>query len=167
MINPKGGFTLIEVLIYSALLALFLSGALVFVSGVLGSADRLLERNELLSNQELVDRRVRSILNQQNGQVATITSPAPNSSSTSQLGIINHYGKSIVLYTEGSGQLGLTAEDGRSELLTNNRVKVSQFLIEHFSNTQSSSSIKISFMLQSAFYNDLNISSTLYYSLYE
>ncbi|MEK7576335.1 MAG: type II secretion system protein [Patescibacteria group bacterium] len=155
----ESGFTLIEVLIYSAVLAIFMGAAFVLVSSILGSADAFLEKNELLANQEFVERKLIWALAGASG----VLSPPPNSSSTG----LTITGSSTLIYPAvfslDNNQLTLSVAEGAPELIANNRVRVNEFKIEHFSSNQYDSAIKISLVLQSVVFSYLQSSSTLFH----
>jgi len=157
----NGGFTLMEVLIYSALLGLFIGAAFVFISSILGSTDTLLEKNELIANQELIEGKMNWLF----GGATKVLAPAPASSS-SQLRLT---GSSTTIYPAtialSNNNLMLSLNGGATTSITSNRVRVLQFLSEHFSNNQSTSTIKLTMTLQSSVFNQLVSTTTLTYVL--
>jgi type II secretory pathway pseudopilin PulG len=155
------GFTLIEVLIYSALLAIFIGAAMTFVSSILGSTDAILERNEIIGNQEFIERKIRWLV--LNATQATL--PLPNSSSSElQLNIASStLSPAFFSLATSSAKLQLKLGSGSTLPITNGRVRVANFWVEHFSNNQSTSTLKISLDIESALFSDVKSSSTFFY----
>lgn len=158
MINLKRGFTLIEVLIYSSLLAFFISAIFIFLNSILGSSDRIGERNELVANQDLILRKMHWLLF---NQTASIKEPVAGSSST----LIKVKGLDSKTYTLdlNSGQIVFSEVGGALTPITNNHVDVTKFVVDHFSNGQSNSTFKISLVLQSKSAPTVIASSTFFY----
>ena len=158
--NAKG-FTLIEILISSAILAIFIGIAFSFISSIVGSTDTLVEKNEMIANQELVKKKLQWLM----GQATNVTLPLPNTTGTS----IRLTGASSAifpaLFSLTGDSISLSLASGPNVALTNNRMKISQFLIEHFSNSQSTSTVRVSVDIQSSIYSRIRATSTYYYAL--
>ena len=158
MIKLKKGFSLIEVLIYSSLLAFFISSIFIFLNSILGSSDRIGERNELVANQDLILRKMHWLLF---NQTSSIKEPVAGSSST----LIKVKGLDSKTYTLdlNGGQILFSEVGGTSTPITNNHVNVTKFVVDHFSNGQSNTTFKISLVLQSRNLPSINTSSTFFY----
>jgi type II secretory pathway pseudopilin PulG len=159
IIKKQKGFTLIEVLIYSALLALFIGAVLAFISSILGTTDTLLEKNEVMANRELVERKLNWIFS----GASSVLEPVVASSSLR----LKLNGSSTAVYPAtvelSDGKLTL-AIDGEAPIpITNNRVRVTQFTAEHYSSAQAASTVKLTFIVQSAIFNYIQSTSTLIY----
>lgn len=155
----RNGFTLIEVLIYSALLAIFIGAAFAFISSILGTTDTLLEKNEVISNREFVERKIKWIFS----GASEVLEPEPMSSSSKLKlngSLANIY--PAILSLEGN-KLMLSVGGGASTTITNNRVRVTEFRVEHYSNNQSTSTIKLTFALESSIFDYLKTSTTIFY----
>ena len=168
MINPdkflenQSGFTLIEVLIYSVLLAVFLGAAFSFVASILGSTDTLLEKNEILANQEMVERKIAWVLSRSAG----ISTPLINSSSTSLSVLGSVAGVYPAIFSTSTNNIRLSLAGGVAVPITNNRVKVNKFLIERFSVNKASSSLRVSLDISSAIFNYLRVTTTIFYVIH-
>ena len=124
------GFTLIEAIIYSALLALFLFSSILFASNILGANTRVTERNELLVNQEFLEKKLNYIVGQSN----EITLPNVGDSGS----VLTLTGANSDLFPAtfflSNNQVILNLPDEVNDApLTSNRVKVTEFSIIHIS----------------------------------
>ncbi len=157
-----GGFTLLEVLIYSLILAIFLGAALAFIATIFSSTDVLLERNEVIVNQEFIERKISRF-----APFATaIIIPAANSSSTQQLRLtVVNPTLNPVFFSYGDQKLTLSTGGGAAVPLVNNRVRVSQFLVEHLATTSAPAILKIQLELKDNIYPHLVSTTTLSYVL--
>lgn len=153
------GFTLFEVLIYSAILAIFIGAAISFISSVLGMSDALLEKNEVLANQEFVERKLNWVL----GSASAVAFPPANSSGTGLYVNGNVPAVYPAVFSLSGNQLTLSNGGGAAAAITSGRVKVSAFEVEHYSNSQSTSTIKVRFSLESVVFPHLKSSSSLFY----
>lgn len=157
--NSRSGFTLIEVLIYSVILAIFIGAALSFIASILGSTDTLLERNEVLANQEFVESKIYWIL----GQASSVSSPAANASGT----VLTAEGTNPAVYPASfnfyDNQITLALAGQPAVTLTNNRVKAGQFLVQRFSNIQTSSTVSVTFGLSDVTFPYIQSSTTIFY----
>lgn len=154
--NTLNGFTLIEVLLYSAILGAFLSFAFVAVNSMVLTSRALEEKNELLANQEFVERKLESVFS----EAKSVLVPLPNSSSTTELRLTTHTtSTNPAVFTVSGNTLFLSRASGTPVALTNSRVNVVGFLAEHVSNSQASSSVSVSVTLEDA--KRVNSSSTL------
>lgn len=161
-LDSRRGFTLVEVMIYSAILALFIGASFAFVSAILGNTDNLLERNEVVVNQTFLERKIGWLV----GRATEISAPPPNSSSTAT---ISFEGNDASVYPATfsflDNEIGLSLGGGASTPVTNDRVKVLGFSADHYSNAQSTSTLKISVTFQNRIYPNIVITSTLSYAL--
>jgi Tfp pilus assembly protein PilE len=156
------GFTLIEVLIYSGLLAVFLTIAAAAAHSTLTLAGLMNEREEILANQEFIERKLIWLASGAN----KVTVPPPNSSSSSELrleGLNSSLNPAVFRLTDGA--LTLTTGSSTSAALTNSRVAVTNFKAEHWTNSASSSALKISLGLESVFQKKASSSFTFWVSV--
>lgn len=151
-VKPRSGFTLIETLIYSAILAIFLAASLLFINSVLSSADKLTAQNEVAANLEFVSKKMDFYLS----ETKSVLEPAANSSSS-------RLATDSSIFELVNNKVFLTLPGGSSSSITNNRVVVNNFLVENFVNEQSSSTLRISLDIQSATHLDVRLTSTLFY----
>ncbi|GAH25481.1 unnamed protein product [marine sediment metagenome] len=161
--KKQKGFTLIEILIYSALLGIFLGGVVILVGNIFASTDTTLARSEVLTNQEFIERKLQWLT----GQATDIISPVPGSAST-QLELsepVPGIHPAIFSLDATTDQLLLSLGGGTPLSLTNNRVEVIDFIVEHFVQDGSLSTIRISLGLQSALYHHIISTTTLIYAL--
>ncbi len=161
MFQERRGFTLMEVLIYTALLATFLAGSFAFVMSSLQTTDIAYKRNEVLANQEFVERKLKWIL----GQATRITTPGANASSTqlrAEGGATSTFPAHFRL--EG-GAITLSIASSATVALTNNRVSVNQFVVNHYSNAQSTSTARVLITIQSLVTPKIKASSTIFHVL--
>ena len=146
--HPRAGFTLIEVLLYSALLAIFLGGAFTFIISTISTTETLSELNELAANRELVERKLEWLI----GQAQAVTTPAAGATSS----VLTVSGSQAGLYPAQFSLSGpiltLSLAGGAAAAVTNERVRATTFIAEHISNAQSSSTVRITLDLQSMIY---------------
>jgi hypothetical protein len=156
--KSDGGFTLIEALIYSALLALFLGASILFASNVLGASGKVTERNEILANQEFVEKKLNWIVGQSNEILAPISGASGS--------ILTLDGEDINLYpatfSVSNDKLMLNLSGNGNVPITTDRVKVSAFSVAHVSNQTSVPAIRVTLTLQSA--SSPSITSTINFS---
>ena len=159
IVNSRSGFTLIEILIYSVILAIFIGAAFSFIASVLGTTDTLLERNEVLANQDFAERKIYWIL----GQATGILAPGPNSSGT----VLTVGGNDPAIYpvnlTLVSGQITLALPGKEAAALTNNRGRADQFLVQTFSNSQTSSTLAVTLGFSDTLFTHIRSSTTIFY----
>ncbi|MDI6734320.1 MAG: prepilin-type N-terminal cleavage/methylation domain-containing protein [Patescibacteria group bacterium] len=157
----KNGFTLIESLIYSTLLAIFLGGALIFVNSIISVNSSMQEYNELIANQEFIERKLHWLL----ASATNVASPVAGTASATLS--INGRTSGIypVSFSPASSTLFLSLNSGPAKEISNSRVKIDSFLATHFSNSQTSSSLLIYLELSSNKYSYIKVSSTLSYVL--
>lgn len=157
--SSNDGFTLIETLIYSVILAIFIGAAFSFIASILGTTDTLLERNEVLANQDFAERKIYWIL----GQSAGIAVPGPNSSGT----ILAVQGSDTAIYpaslTLSNNQIMLALPGKPATALTNNRVQANLFFVQTFNNSQTSSTLAVTFGLNDAAFSNIQSSTTIFY----
>ncbi|MBI5732536.1 hypothetical protein HY967_01070 [Candidatus Jorgensenbacteria bacterium] len=157
----RTGFTLIETVIYSALLAVFIVGAFLFLNSILDGSVRTLERNEVVANQEFVEQKLRWILS----GAKSVSVPSTGSSSSTLTLEGNATSTYPASFSFASSAIRLSLASGTPVFLTNDRVSVISFLAEHFSSSQASSSIVVSFAISSANIPAVRTSSTNSYIL--
>ncbi|MDI6820813.1 MAG: prepilin-type N-terminal cleavage/methylation domain-containing protein [Patescibacteria group bacterium] len=155
----KNGLTLIEVLIYSALLAIFLIGSFLFINSILSVDKASEEQNEALANQDFVEAKLNWLL----GQTTNINTPPANASSTELKLDGSTIGIFPAVFSLANNAINLSLNNGSVIPVTNDRVKVTTFAIEHFSNNQSFSSIRITLALESNISPNIKTSSTIFY----
>lgn len=152
----RNGLTLIEVLIYAAIVALVLQITVFFFFSTLTAADQITERNELVVTQEFIDQRLRWLLN----QASSITTPEPDSSSTN-LGLV---GASSTIYPSyfsfASGSLFLYTPTTATSSLHSGRVSVADFVVWRFTDA-----IEINLKLRSNLLRSVESSTTVIYVL--
>ena len=119
------GFTLLEVLLYSALLSVFLAAAFLVLHNVLLTNRELATRHELLSNHELVRTRIFWAAS----QAEEIEIPLPGETSFTELRFRTGEaaGTSPAAFTFSNGQVFLSLASGTPAALTNGRVRVTDF----------------------------------------
>jgi type II secretory pathway component PulJ len=148
--NNRGfltGFTLIEVVIYSALLAVFLGFAFVSAQNVFSVNSSLLGRSELAANEELVHRTVAWLVRQASG----IDAPLQGGSSPTAFTLRTYDVATDPAVLVLSGEvLSLSLAGGPSVPLTNDAVRVTAFTASHISNAQTSASLRVAFTLEDA-----------------
>lgn len=157
--KEREGATLIEVIIYAALLAAFLGVTFAFISSVLGTSDILLERNEVVATSEFVERKLGWIFS---GANAVTAPPKGTSSVTLTLG-----GRDAAVYPAtvvGTTTLTLMTAGGGAAALLGNRVNLVSFLAEHLSGSQATSAVRVTVVLRSVVYPYLTVSSTHFYA---
>jgi len=128
--NIMRGFTLIEAIIYSALLALFLFSSILFVSNILGANTRVTERNELLVNQEFLEKKLNYIVGQSNE--ITLPNVGDSGSVLTLTGANSDLFPATFSLSNNQVMLDLPGEANDASL-TSNRVKVTEFSIIHIS----------------------------------
>lgn len=121
----KAGFSLVEVLIYLAILTIFITSSFLLVNYILENAEWSKFNIENQANIEFVFKKIeRALLNTQ-----TVNIPAPNSIS-SELSITQYDANSLI-FSFRDEKIKLL-KDGKEIDLTNDRVKVTNFLVEHY-----------------------------------
>jgi len=157
----RSGFTMVEILIYSAILAIFLGAVFSFIASILGTTDNLLERNELLANTEFVESKIGWLTSLATG----VTTPAPNSSGTALKMNLSDLTLDPALFSLTSSTINLSFASGTPAALTNDRVRVTTFEVKHLAASSSPPQLKISLALQSAIYPNIVATTTLFYVL--
>jgi len=144
--NIMRGFTLIEAIIYSALLALFLFSSILFVSNILGANTRVTERNELLVNQEFLEKKLNYIVGQSNE--ITLPNVGDSGSVLTLTGANSDLFPATFSLSNNQVMLDLPGEANDASL-TSNRVKITEFSVAHVSDQTSVPSIRVAFSLSS------------------
>lgn len=157
MTGRKGGFTLIEVVIYSGILAGFFAAILVFMSNILGSIDAIRERNEVVANQEFIERKLDWVLH----SAGQIQIPAVGASSTELKAVLQD--GSTADFTWSSNVLNLAAASLPAEPINSLRVNVTNFSV--LNTTSSPTQLAITVAVQSIAYPSTISSSTYFYVL--
>lgn len=155
------GFTIVEILIYSAILAIFLGAVFSFIASILGTTDELLERNELLANAEFVEGKIGWLT----GLATGITSPAPNATGTALTMTLGDAGLNPAIFSLNETVLDLSLSNATSLPITNGRINVTDFNVEHISVSSSPAQLKIYLSLQSNIYQNIVATTTLFYVL--
>jgi len=126
IMNKSGGFTLIEVLIYSLIVTVFLTFTLVLTYGMIVSSERIVARKELVENQKLILQKVVWALQ----NVSTINTPAfLATSSTLSIDKLNYYFNPIIFSLSAST---LNLKNGATTTaISNSYVSVSQLIFTH------------------------------------
>ena len=157
----REGSTLIEILAYSAIVAILLQSAVLFFYSTLDATNRITERNELLANQELIENRLKWLFAQSSG----ISTPPVNSSGTS----LTISGASSTIYPASlslsSSSLLISLPNTASTSLNSLRVNVLDFKVERPINSFSTSTARIFIHLRSGVLSSIESTTTLIYSI--
>jgi len=157
------GATLIEVLIYSALLAIFIGATLAFVASIIGSTDTLLERNEIVAAMEFMEHKLAWLAFQATG----VADPAPGSSGSTLILTGADALRFPATFTIATSTVTLAFPGVTATPLANDRVTVRTFLVERYSTPQVMHALKVTITVESALYPHLVTSSTSYYAIAE
>lgn len=157
----RQGSSLIEVLLYSALLAIFLGATFAFVASILGSTDNLLERNEVVAASEFIEHKIAWLA----GQATSITVPVSGQSSTTLAFSGSDPSIFPATFAWNGSVISLVLPSTSATPLTNGRVAVRSFLVEHFSSLPTANTLQIKFTVGSIVYPYLTVTSTTYYVL--
>ena len=149
-----------EVLLYAALLALFLGFSIVSAINIFSMNRLFLERTEVQYNHEFIERKIRWAFH----QARNIIVPSPNASGTTQL-VFSAYDSSLdpISFSFSTSSLLLSLSGGTPTPLEGGRVRVTNVLADHRSSSQASSTLTLTIGLQSR--RDARVSSTAVYSL--
>lgn len=140
------GFTLIEVMIYSTLLAVLFGFTFLSINNMIASNNRLLSKNEVASSVEFVSRKLEWIFL----QAKSVSMPAPNSSSTSGLTVAtNSTSTNPAVFSVSGANFFLSTAGASSTPIINDKIFLNSFLVEHVSNIQATSTIKITMTFES------------------
>lgn len=138
------GLTLIEVLIYMAILAVFVSGIFTLFNRALDSAELLRLKAETAANAEFVMRKIEWATS----GAKTVNIPTANNFS-SQLSIDKFASSSNpVIFALSGEKITLAKAGGAAINLTNDKVRITQFLTEHFSSVDNPSTLKITLTVE-------------------
>jgi len=155
-VKHEDGFTLIEVLIYSAVVAVFLGLSFAAAHSVFRTSSILTARNELTVHEEFVERKLAWIM----GHAKSISSPAPNTSSTTGFTITTHATSSDpAVFSFAGGIIDLALAGAGAANVSNNKVTISSFVATHYSNSQATSSLAITFDMQHV--GHINVTSSV------
>ncbi len=164
----RKGSTLIEILIYSLLLALFISAAFIFLGGVLSSSNTATERNEVVAGKEFIERKFAWVFGRSGGILSpALGYPAPSlwvsgDDANVYPASFTVSGEELYLSMRDTGGEGLL---GEKFPLTNDRVKVIGFTAARFPSSQSAGFLRVNVTLQSAIYPTIVATSTRFYSI--
>lgn len=121
--TDRKGFTLIEVLIYSALLAIFFGGSLFFLNSMLDSSGSISEKIELLATQEFIERKMEWAVSQSK----EIVTPLPGATGNNLTLVLND--DSQVIFSLSDNVLYMSRGAGGAYALNNERVKINGFTV--------------------------------------
>lgn len=154
------GFTLIEALFYSALLALFLFSSILFTSNILSANARVTERNELLVNQEFLEKKLNYIIGQSND----IILPAVGASGSTLTLTGSDSNLFPATFSLSNDQVVLSLPGEINVPLTSNRVKITEFSVVHVSDQTSVPSIRVALSLSSVNLPAISLTTNLSYA---
>ena len=154
------GFTLIEMLIYSALVAIFTGSIFVFTNNILGSNDRIIARNEVFTNQEFINSKIAWL----SGQATSVLAPS-DSSATSTLTLYSTTNLFPAELTLQNQKINLILGSGTSTPITSSSVRVKQFSVQYFSTAGQLPNLRVLLEIESAPYSSIKSSSTFSYVL--
>lgn len=162
MWGMRSGFTLLEVLIYSLILAIFIGATAAFVTGIFGTTETLLERGEVVANQEFIERKISRF-----APFATaIIVPPANGSSTAELRItVADAALNPVVFSLAGENLNLSTGGGTAVPINNNRVSVPAFRAEHFVSSSSPPILRVYLEIKDKIYPVILSTTTLNYVL--
>ncbi|KKU93983.1 MAG: hypothetical protein UY26_C0003G0133 [Candidatus Jorgensenbacteria bacterium GW2011_GWA1_48_13] len=160
-LKARAGFTLLEVLIYSVILAIFLGAAFAFIASILGTTDNLLERNELLANAEFVGGK----LNWLTGIATDVVIPAADATSTELKMNLSDASSSPAVFFLNGPAVNLSLANASSVPITSERIKVTGFNVQHISASSSPPQLRIYLSLESNIYPNIVATTTLFYVL--
>lgn len=146
-----------EVIIYSAILAGFFAAVLVFVSNILGSIDSVRERNEVVVNQEFIERKLDWILH----TTSQVQLPAVGNTSSELKAVLED--GSTADFTLNGNVLNLALNSGSAVPINSLRVNVTNFSVSN--TTSSPTQLSVLVGIQSIAYPRTISSSTYYYVL--
>lgn len=148
----ESGLTLIEVVIYLAIMAIFISSAFLLVDRFLENAERTRIKIETAANAELVARKIEWAMS----GAETVNFPAVNSSSTQFS--INKFVSSYnpIVFALSGDKITLLKSGGTAINLTNDNVRVGKFLAEHFSTVENPSTLRITLSIENKSNGRLN-----------
>ncbi len=137
------GFTLIETLIYSAIVTGFLTFALTISYQIINSSDRSTDLVELNENQQFVTEKIGWALS----NISAINTPSSgNSASSLSVNRLNYGGNPIVISLSG-GTVMFSTSSLSAVPLTNSHVTVSNLTFRNF-NFDGKTGIKFSAIFQ-------------------
>ena len=119
-LQPSEGFTLLEVLLYSAILAVFLGFALVSARSVFVTNSLILDRSEILTNQEFIESKLAWIVS----HAKSFDLPVAGDSSAGATISTNLSSTDPAVFAVSGDDLVLSLAGGPSYALNNNKVKI-------------------------------------------
>lgn len=162
MKSPRTGTTLIETLIYAALLATFIGATFAFVASIIGSTDTLLERNEVVTAIEFIERKLSWFA----FHAASVQTPAPNASGTTLTFLGSRPELFPATFRWATDTVTLAYPGVAEAPLTNSRVRIVDFSAEHVApNPESPPVLLVRFTAQSQLYPHLRATSSTTYAL--
>jgi Tfp pilus assembly protein PilE len=139
------GFTLIETLIYAAIVSILLSFAIITAYQIISSDDRVIYRNELTENQKFVLQKIYWALQ----NISSIDTPALGASGdTLSINKLNYPFNPIIITTDNN-VIELTS-GATTTPLTNSYISTSTISFEHIDLTDDSA-LKISIYFENKF----------------
>lgn len=146
---------------YSGLLALFLMISVIFINNIIGTTSRISERNEIVVNQEFVERKLAWLV----GQASGITSPTlGGSGSTLTLTGVNT-ALFPATFSISNQQVLLSLANGTAVPITNNRVFATSFSTTSINTSTVLQELRISLALQSSTLSSVTSSIVFSYAL--
>ncbi|MDP3725038.1 MAG: hypothetical protein Q8R20_01045 [Nanoarchaeota archaeon] len=143
-LRTEEGLTLLEVLLYSAILAIFLSAAFLAVQQMFSFRAALESRHEMIANEELVGERLQWIML----QASRIEEPAPGATSSLLRIATFQSSTSPAVFSFSDGQIFLSLASSTARALTNNRVLIEGFEANHVSSAAVSSTLEVRIRLR-------------------
>ena len=125
--SSRGGFTLMETLIYIALFSVITSFVFGVFYQILGSQNQNRDRIEVDSEANFMMQKIRWAL----AGVQTINQPAVNTTSTTLSVTRYNFAQNPVVFDLNSQALRISKGGASAVVLNNSRVNVSQLIFEH------------------------------------
>ncbi len=126
--NLQKGFTLIEIIIYSALIAIIIGYAL-------GGAYSLIQDSDRLNNRAVIDEEANFILKKIGWALSSleqITTPASGASGQGLTISRYNFASNPVSFALNSGNLTMRTASGPAIILNNDRTEINSLVFEHF-----------------------------------
>ena len=140
----KKGFSLVEIIVYIALVAMLL----LVVSGFSISILDFNNKNKVVSEVEYQGLQTMQIITQYIRNADNITSPSQESSSDNSLTLEMLSGLSTpVVFTLNGGKIYINEAGGGDIVINNSRVQITNLLFQNLSRTSTPGTIRVSFTL--------------------
>ncbi|MEN9582421.1 MAG: hypothetical protein RL641_375 [Candidatus Parcubacteria bacterium] len=133
------GFTLMETILYVALLSIFLTGTFLFVNSILSTSSNIIERNEVVANREFIDSKLHWLLSQATG----VSAPVLGSTGGSLTITGATAGMYPAVITLSNNQLLLSLAGGATAPITNSRVQITSFAVSHINTSDTLHELRI------------------------